>query len=164
MYGRLRNVHVDVHGNNDEVRQNGRHDARDGLHAPGLRRHVPDDDGLHDARLGNVRKDVHDVRRDVHDVLQYVHEDETGRDDDALRGNVQALRRVLRHDEQDVHGRLSVRHCICSAVVAFASKSKTERGVARSVCSSRDSSYKDTTFAKGSTADGWAVRLRFLMR
>jgi hypothetical protein len=137
MYGRLRNVHVDVHGNNDEVRQNGRHDARDDLHAPGLRSHVPDDDGLHDARLGNVRKNVHDVRRDVHDVLQYVHEDGAGRDDDALRGNVQALRRILQHDEQNVHGRLSVRLCICSTVVAFVSKNKTERGVARSGCGNR---------------------------
>jgi hypothetical protein len=132
MYGRLRNVHVDVHGNDDEVRQDGRHDARDGLHAPGLRSHVPDDDGLHDARIGNVRKNVHDVRRDVHDVLQYVHEDGTGRDDDALRGNVQALRRILQHDEQNVHGRLSVRRCICSTVVAFVSKNTSERVVARS--------------------------------
>jgi hypothetical protein len=86
-------------------------------------------------------------------VLQYVHEDETGRDDDALRGNVQALCRLLRHDEQNVHGRLSVRLCICSTVVAFVSKNKTERGVARSGCGSSRTFYKDTTFAKGSAAD-----------
>jgi hypothetical protein len=164
MYGRLRNVHVNVHGNDDEVRQDGSHDARDGLHASGLRRHVPDDDGLHDARLGNVREDVHDVRRNVHNVLQYVHEDGQGRDDDALRGNVQALRRVLQHDEQNVHGRLSVRHCIVPQSVWIDPLYKAERGVARSGCDSRDSFYKETTFAKGSAADGWAVKLCFLLR
>jgi hypothetical protein len=70
-----------------------------------------------------------------------------------LRGNVQALRRILQHDEQNVHGRLSVRRCICSTVVAFVSKNKTERVVARSGCGSRSPVYKDTTFAKGSAAD-----------
>jgi hypothetical protein len=59
-----------------------------------------------------------------------------------LRGNVQALRRILQHDEQNVHGRLSVRRCICSAVVAVASKNKPEWGVARSGCGNRRTSTK----------------------
>ena len=121
-------MHVNVHGDDDEVQQDGRHDARDGLHASGLRCHVPDDDGLHDARLGDVREDVRDVRRNVHDVLQYVHADEAGRDDDALRGNVQALRRILQHDEQNVHGRLSVRHCIVPQSVQLFRNTKRSGG------------------------------------
>jgi hypothetical protein len=70
-----------------------------------------------------------------------------------LRGNVQALCRVLQHDEQDVHGRLSVRHCIVPQSMYLLQKNNTERGVARSGCDSRSPFYKDTTFARGSTAD-----------
>ena len=73
MYGRLRHVHVNVHGDDDVLQQNGGHDARDDVHAPGLRRHVPDDHGHDDARFVHVQQDVRDVRGNVHVLLLHVH-------------------------------------------------------------------------------------------
>ena len=90
MYGRLRYVYVDLHGNHD-VRQEGRDDARDGVHASGLRRYVRDGNGLHDAHFTDVREDVCDVLRNVHDVRGHVHENGQGRDDEALWRDVQAV-------------------------------------------------------------------------
>jgi len=107
MYGRLRYVHVNVHGKHDELQQDGLHDARDGVHASGLRRDVQDDHGHDDARVVHVREDVHDVRGDVHGVLQHVLDGEFRRNDGALRRDVQALRRFVQQHGQDVHGRLT---------------------------------------------------------
>jgi hypothetical protein len=107
MYGRLRYVYVDVHGNNDDVRQNGDDDARNGLHASRLRSDVRNDDGLHDARFADVQQDVRDVFRHVHDVRRYVHEDGQRRDE-TLRRDVQALCRIVRHDGQDGDGRVNI--------------------------------------------------------
>jgi hypothetical protein len=108
MYERLRYVHVDVHGNDDELQQNGLHDAGNGLHASGLRGNVPHDHGHDDAWFRHVRQDVHDVRRDVHVVLRNVHEDGRNGSHEALRGNVQTLRRFMQHDDDHVQGCLSI--------------------------------------------------------
>ena len=78
MYGRLRYVHVDVHGDDDVLQQNGGHDTSDDVHAPGLRRHVPDDNGHDDAWFVHVQQDVHDVRGNVHVVLLHVHDNGQG--------------------------------------------------------------------------------------
>jgi hypothetical protein len=127
MYERLRYVHVDVHGDDDDLRQDGLHDARDGVHASGLRGHVPDDHGHDDARLLHVRQDEHDVRRNVHGMLQHVHDHGRYGRNEALRGNVQALRRVVQHDVQDVHGRLATPQ---SGIFPFCSTTRKGAGVA----------------------------------
>ncbi|WP_158748363.1 hypothetical protein [Acidobacterium sp. S8] len=78
------------------------------MHDGRLHGYVSDGYALHDAHVADVRQSVFDVRRDVHELCSHVRADgRQRRDDDALRRNVQEMRRILQDDEQGNDGRLS---------------------------------------------------------
>jgi hypothetical protein len=107
MYGGLSQLHGHVHGDHDAVHEERKNGYEDDDHVHGLHGDVRDVRQLHDAHVSYDEKDVRDVYRDVHDVRGHVRGHERQSDDDALRRDVSAVRRVLLHDCEDDEGRLS---------------------------------------------------------
>lgn len=95
--------------NDDDVYEKRHEDVgRDDVHDAGLHGHVRHGHEVPDAHEPDVPQDVRHVCRDVHELRHDVREDGDGqRDDDALCGDVQALRRILHHDVQDDDGCLN---------------------------------------------------------
>jgi len=107
MYGGLSQLHGYVHGNHDAVHEDGQNGHEDDVYLHGLHGDVSDVRELHHAHVSNVRQDVRDVLRCLQDVRHHVRRHERQSYDDALRGDVPPLRRVLHDDCEDHDGRIS---------------------------------------------------------
>lgn len=106
MYGRLSQLYGNVHGMYDAVHEDGQDGYEDDDHVHGLYGNVQDVRRYDDAHVANVRQDVRDVCRNVHHVRNDVRRNEGKRNDDALCGNVQTLRRILLHEREGDESRL----------------------------------------------------------
>jgi hypothetical protein len=108
MYRRLSQLHGHVHGNDDAVHEERQDGHEDDVHVHGLHGDVRNVRQRHDAHVSDERKDMHDVYGNVHDVRWHVRAHERQSDDDAVRRDVPAVRRVLLYDSEDDEGRLSL--------------------------------------------------------